>query len=80
MFNKQTKEYGVHRHVSVAVRRFQNRRSTLPECERFPDKKQYETEWEAQDAATAATKREGVTIRYYMCSDCNQYHLSKRQQ
>lgn len=51
----------------------------VPECPRFPDKKQYATESEAAEVAEAATKREGFTIRYYLCQHCDYYHLSKRQ-
>jgi hypothetical protein len=49
----------------------------LPKCDRFPDKKQYETEGDALDAAERSTKREHTRIYYYLCSDCHQYHLTK---
>jgi hypothetical protein len=58
-------------------RRHVVKKNNLPECETFPNKKQYETEGAAMDAAAFATKREGVRIHYYFCTDCNQYHLGK---
>lgn len=50
---------------------------TLPPCEAFPEKRQYETGGEALEAAGHATKRERTPIHYYLCPDCSQYHLSK---
>jgi len=46
-------------------------------CDSFPEKKQYDREGEALEAAERASKRERIPVRYYLCPDCSQYHLSK---
>lgn len=52
----------------------------IQECHRFPEKKRFDLESEAQEAVSNASNRNGIALFYYPCSSCGGFHLSKRRE
>jgi hypothetical protein len=47
-------------------------------CDATPGKRRYETNRFAIAAALRASRRSGLPLRVYRCSDCGGWHLTKR--
>lgn len=51
----------------------------IEECERFPEKKRFDLQSEADAAIESALTRDGLRLHSFPCSVCGGYHLSKEK-
>jgi hypothetical protein len=51
----------------------------IEECERFPEKKRFDLQSEADASAQSALARDGLRLYSFPCSACGGFHLSKEK-
>jgi len=49
----------------------------IEECERFPEKRRFDLEGDAEAAIERATAKLGLRLYSYPCARCGGFHLSK---